>query len=147
SSDLSATEALYLEDIPESLLVIGGGYIGLEMGMVYQALGSRVTLVEMTDRLMPGTDADLVKPLHKHVDLLFEAIHLNTSADQLNASSDDVAVTLKTRDNTTQATFDRMLLAVGRQPNTEDLNLEATAVSLDDSGFIQVDDSRRTHAK
>src|SRR5699024_3719382 len=105
-------EALELEDVPETLLVIGGGYIGLEMGMVYQALGSRVTLVEMTDRLMPGADADLVKPLAKRAQTLFDAVHLNTSADNLNASNDDVTVTLENGSGTEQARFDRVLIAV-----------------------------------
>lgn len=144
---MSSTEALELPDIPESLLVIGGGYIGLEMGMVYQALGSRVTVVEMTDRLMPNADSDLVEPLHKRAESLFDAIHLGTSADNINASEDDVAVTLKNGDASTQARFDRVLVAVGRQPNTDDLNLEATDAGLDDSGFIRVDEHRRTEAK
>ncbi|MDN5937396.1 MAG: dihydrolipoyl dehydrogenase [Salinisphaera sp.] len=144
---MSSTEALDLPDIPETLLVIGAGYIGLELGMVYQALGSRVSLIEMTDRLMPGADADLVKPLHQRVASLFEAIHLNASADNLNASDDDVAVTLTSGDDTEQARFDRVLVAVGRQPNTDYLNLEATDAVVDAQGFIQIDDSRRTAAK
>lgn len=144
---MSSTEALELPEVPDSLLVIGGGYIGLEMGMVYQALGSRVTLVEMTDRLMPNADADLAKPLAKRVETLFDAVHLNTGAGSLNAAEDGVEVTLKTGNDTTQARFDRVLIATGRRPNTDNLNLEATEASLDDSGFIQVEGSRRTTAK
>ncbi|HET7315392.1 dihydrolipoyl dehydrogenase [Salinisphaera sp.] len=141
---MSSKEALDLEDIPNSLLVIGGGYIGLEMGMVYQALGSQVTLAEMTDRLMPGADADLVEPLAKTVDELFEAVHLNTQVSDLQASGDGVDVTLDSGEDSMQERFDRVLIAIGRQPNTDTLNLEATDIALDDHGFIRVDGTRRT---
>ncbi len=143
---MSSTEALDLKDIPGSLLVIGGGYIGLEMGMVYQALGTKVTLVEMMDRLMPAADADLVKPLARHVETLFEAIHLQAQASDLEAGDDGVRLTLETADDTSQVHFDRVLVAVGRQPNTDTLNLEATDIALDDHGFIRVDEARRTDA-
>src|SRR5699024_3822904 len=131
---MSSTEALQLADVPASLLVVGGGYIGLEMGMVYQALGSSVTLVEMTDRLMPGADEDLVKPLAKRVDTLFEAIHLNTSADDLQVSDNEVTVTLNSGDDSRQTQFERVLVAIGRQPNSDQLNIEATDAALDDHG-------------
>ncbi|TBW49385.1 dihydrolipoyl dehydrogenase [Marinobacter halodurans] len=143
---MSSKEALELEDIPDSLLVIGGGYIGLEMGMVYQALGSKVTLAEMTDRLMPNTDADLVEPLSRTVERLFEAVHLNARASDMQASGNGVQVTIDTGDDATQHEFDRVLIAIGRQPNTDSLNLEATDVTLDDNGFIRVDGARRTEA-
>lgn len=143
---MSSTEALDLEDIPDSLLVIGGGYIGLELGMVYQALGSKVTLAEMTDRLMPGADADLVEPLAKTVEPLFEAIHLNAKVSDLQALEDSVQVTIETGEGSAQHKFDRALIAIGRQPNTDILNLEATDVALDDNGFITVDGARRTDA-
>src|SRR5699024_2822764 len=116
-------------------------------GMVYQALGSRVTLAEMTDRLMPGADEDLLKPLAKRVETLFEAVHLNTSVEDLQVSDNDVVVTLNGGDDSRQARFERVLVAIGRQPNTDDLNLQATDVSLDDNGFISVDGSRCTQAK
>lgn len=142
---MSSTEALELRDIPESLLVIGGGYIGLEMGMVYQALGSKVTIIEMAGRLMPNADADLVKPLSKRVGSLFDAVQLNTSARDIEVSDNTVTVTLANSDDTTQARFDRVLVAIGREPNTDDLGLEAVGVAVDDNGFITVDDSRRTN--
>lgn len=143
---MSSAEALEIEEVPESLLVIGGGYIGLEMGMVYQALGSSVTLAEMTDRLMPNADEDLVKPLAKAAGNLFEAVHLNAKASDLQSSSDGVKVTLETEDGSEEQQFDRVLVAIGRQPNTDTLNLDATDVVQDDNGFIRVDAARQTDA-
>lgn len=143
---MSSTEALDLEDIPDSLLVIGGGYIGLELGMVYQALGSRVTLVEMTDRLMPGADADLVEPLANIVEKRFDAVYLNTRVSDLQVSDNDVRVMLDTGDDNLDQRFDRVLVAIGRQPNTDALNLEATDADCDEHGFVRVDAARRTGA-
>lgn len=141
---MNSTGALALEDIPETLLVIGGGYVGLEMGMVYQAFGSRVTLVEMADRLMPNADADLVKPLARKVGKLFEGIHLNTRVSDLSDQEKHVQVKLEGEQETTETRFDRVLVAIGRRPNTEELNLDSTNVGLDDDGFIRVDAQRRT---
>jgi len=143
---MSSTEALELPEVPDSLLVIGGGYIGLELGMAYQALGSRVTLAEMTERLMPGADADLVKPLADAADKHFDTIHLNTKASGIEAGDDDVRVQLDTADEQLDQRFGRVLIAIGRQPNTADLNLAATDVACDDAGFVQVDESRSTTA-
>lgn len=141
---MNSAGALDLEEVPETLLVIGGGYVGLEMGMVYQALGSRVTLVEMTDRLMPKADADLVKPLAHKVDELFDAVHLNTRVTDLSVEDEHVRVTLEGEEDASDTRFDRVLVAVGRRPNSEALNLDSTGVSLNDDGFIQVDEQRRT---
>lgn len=143
---MSSTEALQLVDVPKSLLVIGGGYIGLEMGMVYQALGSRVTVIEMAERLMPNADADLVKPLAKRVRTLFDSVQLKTRAEQFEVADEQVAVQLKSGDDTTRAQFDRVLLAVGRTPNTAELGLESAGVTTDGGGFIRVDASRQTAA-
>lgn len=143
---MSSTEALDLVDIPDSLLVIGGGYIGLELGMVYQALGTKITLAEGTDRLMPGADADLVKPLAQAVEKCFEAIHLNTQVSDLQASNDEVRVILDTGDDALDQRFDRVLVAVGRTPNTDDLGLDNAGVDCDDHGLIKVDAARRTSA-
>lgn len=142
---MSSTEALDLIDIPTSLLIIGGGYIGLEMGMVYQALGARVTLVEATDRLMPGADADLVEPLAKVVQQRFEAVHLNTQVSELQPGDADVRVILDTGDDAQDQRFSRVLVAIGRAPNTEALNLKSLGITCDDDGFIAVDAARHTN--
>lgn len=143
---MSSTEALELVDIPSSLLVIGGGYIGLEMGMVYQALGSRVTLVEATDRLMPGADADLVEPLARAARQRFDAIHLNTQVSALRPGEVDVTITLDSTEARLERRFDRVLVAVGRTPNTDDLGLDAAGIVCDDHGFVIVDAARRSSA-
>ncbi len=141
---MDSTGALALADIPASLLVIGGGYVGLELGMVYAALGSRVTLVELGDRLLPGMDRDLVKPLAKRVSEEFAAIHLQTKVQTLSEQSDHVEVSLTGAVNLREQRFDRVLVAIGRRPNTENLGLDHTRVKLDDRGFVVVDDRQQT---
>jgi dihydrolipoamide dehydrogenase len=125
------------------LLIVGGGYIGLELGTVYAALGSKVTVVELTGSLLPGVDADLVRPLHARVEKQFEKIHLNTKVAKLEEVADGIRATLEGQE-ATQATFDRVLVAVGRRPNTRDLGLDKTHVELDEKGFVKVDERRRT---
>ncbi|HEY3189097.1 MAG TPA: NAD(P)/FAD-dependent oxidoreductase, partial [Solirubrobacteraceae bacterium] len=137
---MDSTAALALADVPERLLVIGGGYIGLELGQVYAALGSRVTLVEMTDGLLPGVDRDLVQPLARRCEKLFAKIHLGTRLEGLRALSDAV----EARYAGTVDTFDRVLVAVGRRAATEGLGLERTGVQVDDRGVIAVDEYLRT---
>jgi dihydrolipoamide dehydrogenase len=134
---MDSTAALALADVPERLLVIGGGYIGLELGQVYAALGSRVTLVEMTDGLLPGVDRDLVQPLARRCGKLFTAIHLQTKVVALLETSAGVEAELTGRE---RETFDRVLVAVGRRPRSEGLGLEATRVRADARGVIAVDD-------
>lgn len=141
---MDSTGALALEAIPKSLLVVGGGYVGLEMGMVYQALGSRVTLVEMADRLMANADEDLVKPLADNATALFDEVRMNTRVSTLKATQKQVRVTLEGDDGKQDKNFERVLIAVGRQPNTQDLGLDETSVTCDDKGFIDVDERRRT---
>jgi dihydrolipoamide dehydrogenase len=141
---MNSTGALELPDIPESLLVIGGGYIGLEMGTVYAALGSRVSVVEMTDGLLPGADRNLVKPLAKKLNGDFEAIWLNTKVVSLQDKGDKVEVTLDGDVEEKTKTFDRVLISVGRKPNSAGLGLENTEVSVNDRGFITVDNQLRT---
>ena len=143
---MNSTDALALQDIPDKLLVVGGGYIGLEMGMAYAALGSQVTLVEMTDRLLGNADRDLVKPLARQIENRLAAVYLNTKVSALEETSDLVRVTLE-GEKTGQETFDRVLVAISRTPNTADLELKNTAVELDDNGFIKVDEMQRTAAK
>lgn len=144
---MDSTGALALADLPERLLVVGGGYVGLELGSVYAAAGSRVTLIEMADRLLPGADADLVEPLHAHLEHLFESIRLETRIDSAEEANDRVQVSLTGPDGSDQATFDRVLVAVGRRPNSDELGLDAAGVETDDAGHIRVDAERRTSAQ
>ncbi|MCF8719910.1 dihydrolipoyl dehydrogenase [Nitrospina gracilis] len=141
---MDSTSALEIEDIPGRLLVIGGGYIGLEMGTVYAALGSRVTVVEMTGDLLPGVDRDLVRPLQRKLAGDFEAIHLNTKVASLKQNKEAVHAVLENEDGQREEIFDRVLVAVGRQPNTEGLELNSTSIELDAHGFIPVNAQRQT---
>jgi len=141
---MDSTGALELEDIPESLLVVGGGYIGLEMGTVYAELGSRVSVVELTDSLLPGADRDLVKPLHKRLGNLFEAIRLNTKVTGLKDNVKGVDVSFEGPEGQTTETFSRVLVAVGRRPNSDGIGLENTDVVMDSKGFVEVDKQQRT---
>ena len=139
---MDSTAALELPDIPDRLLVIGGGYIGLELGTVYATLGSRVTLVEMTDGLLPGVDRDLVQPLQRRVDKLFTTIHLETRLTALREVGAEIEADLQGR---ATERFDRVLVAVGRRAQSDGLGLEATRVRLTERGrFIQVDARCRT---
>lgn len=140
---LNSGDALALNEIPGTLLVVGGGYVGLELGMVYAALGSKVTLVEAADRLLSGADPDLVEPLADTIGNLFEAVHLNTSVAALEEKKNHVEATLE-GEKDSAAGFERVLVAVGRKPNTQDLGLDSTAVELADDGRIVVDEQRRT---
>ena len=141
---MDSTGALELPDVPARLLVIGGGYIGLEMGTVYQALGSEVTVVEALPHLLNGADPDLVRPLQLRMQRRFKAIRLNTKVEKLDASKDGISVTSTGPDGSTTELFDRVLVAVGRKPNTEQLGLEQTKIALSHKGFIQVDTQMRT---
>jgi dihydrolipoamide dehydrogenase len=141
---MDSARALEIPDVPRRLLVVGGGYVGLEMGTVYAALGSEVTLVEMTDGLMPRADRDLVRPLARHLEKLFAAVHLETKVTRLNVSDEDVEVELDGNVEETEQSFERALLAIGRAPNSEDLGLENTDVELNNDGCIVVDSQRRT---
>jgi dihydrolipoamide dehydrogenase len=142
---MDSTGALKLEDVPPRLLVIGGGYIGLEMGYVYAALGSKVTVVEMTEGLLPGVDRDLVVPLHRRLEGLFEKIYLNTKVAKLEEVRDGVRATLEGADVADKTpVFQRVLVAVGRRPNSRDLGLDRAGVKVDERGFIPVDPQRRT---
>jgi dihydrolipoamide dehydrogenase len=141
---MDSTGALALPDVPESLLVVGGGYIGLEMGTVYAALGSRVSVVEMTEGLLPGADSDLVRPLQRRLASQFEAIYLKTKVASLVDCQDSIEVTFDGDVPEKVRRYSRVLLCVGRKPNTADLGLEKTDVQVDPRGFIVVDAQRRT---
>ncbi len=141
-----STAALKLEVLPKSLLVVGGGYIGLELGYVYAALGTKVTVVELTDGLLPGVDRNLVSPLAKRLEALFEKIFLNTKVTKLAETKQGICATLEGEEVADkEPIFDRVLVAVGRRPNSKELGLEHTKVQLDDKGFILVDEQRRTN--
>jgi dihydrolipoamide dehydrogenase len=141
---MDSTGALALADVPETLLVVGGGYVGLELGMVYASLDSEVTAVELTDRLVPCADRDLARPLVARAETLFEAINLNTKVVSLQEHPDRVDVTLEGAVDQPQQTFDRVLIAIGRRPNSKDIGLETTQVEVNERGFVVVDEQQRT---
>lgn len=141
---MDSTGALDLPDVPHTLLVIGGGYIGLEMGTVYAELGSQVTVVELTPTLLPTVDRDLVKPLHDRLKKIFAGIYLDTKVTSLAEANDSIEVGLEDADGRRSETFDRVLVSVGRRPNSRGLGLENTEVQLDEGGFAVVDERQRT---
>jgi dihydrolipoamide dehydrogenase len=142
---MDSTGALELADIPGSLLVVGGGYIGLEMGSVYAALGSKVIVVELTPGLLPGADRDLVRPLQKRLEQQFAKIHLNTKVESLQATRGGIVVNLSGEGVEPKQTFDRVLISIGRRPNSKGFGLEKTGVEVNDKGFIPVDPQRKTN--
>ncbi len=144
---MDSTAALELPDIPKTLLVVGGGYIGLELGTVYAALGTKVTVVEMTGGLLPGADRDLVNILAKRIDAMCEAVLLNTKVTGMQEAGDGVTVTFEGEGLAPEAktrTFDRVLIAIGRRPNSAVPGLDRTRVTVNARGFIDVDPARRT---
>jgi len=144
---MDSSAALDLSDVPQTLLVVGGGYVGAELGSVYSALGSRVTLVEMSDGLMPGVDRDLAKPLEKSLREAFEAIHLNTRVSDFEEQDKEVIVTFNGDGDDARHSFERVLVAVGRRPNSADIGLDNLKMKLDDNEFIVVDDELQTSQK
>lgn len=144
---MDSTAALELPDIPKSLLVVGGGYIGLELGSVYAALGTKVTVVEMTGGLLPGADRDLVNILAKRIEAICEAVLLNTKVIGMKEVKDAVVVTFEGEglgDAAKERTFDRVLISIGRRPNSAVPGLDRTRVTVNPRGFIDVDPARRT---
>ncbi len=144
---LDSTGALDIKDIPGKLLVVGGGYIGLEMGTVYAALGSEVTVVEMTDGLLPGVDRDLVRPLDNHLKQKFKSILLNTKVSGLKETKGGLEVAFEGQDAPGSMVFDKVLVAVGRRPNSDGIGLEKTGVEIDKQGFVVIDEQCRTQDK
>lgn len=142
---MDSTGALDLADVPKRLLVIGGGYIGLELGQAYAAFGAAVSVVEMLPSLMAGADADLAKPLVARLKKQFSSIMLETRVEGIDASDTEVTVRMTGKDGKAiTEVYDRVLISVGRKPNTSDLGLENTAVEVDDKGFVVTDTQRRT---
>jgi dihydrolipoamide dehydrogenase len=138
---MDSTGALEITDIPERLLVIGGGIIGLEMATVYDALGSQVTVVELLDQLIPGADKDIVKVLEKRIKGRYENIHLGTKVESVKASKEGITVSYGEHEET----FDRVLVAVGRRPNGKLVGADKAGVDVTDRGFIEVDEQMRTN--
>jgi len=142
---IDSTGALDLADVPKTLLVIGGGYIGLELGSVYATLGTKVTCVEMMSGLLPGADRDLVLPLHKRLEKLFSSIMLNTTVKSLKDEKTGIRVTLEGPDvKEKEQVFERVLMSVGRRPNSEIPGLDKTQVKVNAKGFIEINEQRQT---
>jgi dihydrolipoamide dehydrogenase len=140
---LDSTSALQIESIPKTLLVVGGGYIGLELGSVYASLGSKVTVVELTPSLLPGVDADLVRPLHARLRGLFDKIYLNTKVTKIEETKDGIKAFFDGEADAKEVVYEKILVAVGRRPNTANLGLEKIGVEIE-RGFIKTDLQRRT---
>ncbi|MDH3316635.1 MAG: dihydrolipoyl dehydrogenase [Gammaproteobacteria bacterium] len=142
---MDSTDALVLEEIPKRLLVIGGGIIGLEMATVYHALGSKVTVVELLDGLIPGCDRDLVKPLQKRIEKQYEAIYTSTKVTGIEAKKNALVAKFEGDKAPASAEFDRILVAVGRRPNGHNIGADKAGIKVDDSGFIPSDRQKRTN--
>jgi len=142
---INSTGALEFKDIPQRMLIIGGGIIGLEMGTVYDALGTKITVVELADGLMQGCDRDLVRPLQKRMEKRFEHIFLQTKVVKMTADGDLIKVTFEGKDGTFEDTFNKVLVSVGRIPNGKLIDAEKAGVSVDDRGFIAVDKQFKTN--
>ena len=142
---MDSTSALDLAEVPKTLLVVGGGYIGLELGTVYAALGSKVSVVEMTGGLLPGADRDLVAPLQKRMEKIFAAILLNTTVTGVKEESNGIRVNFDGADvKEKEKVFEKVLVSVGRKPNSEIPGLDKTGVKVGQRGFVQVNQQLQT---
>jgi len=141
---MDSTAALALEEIPANLLVVGGGVIGLEMACVYHALGAKISVVELADQILPGVDGDLIRPLMQTIDKRYDNIWLGAKVTAVNTGDDGLEVSFEGEGVPASQRFDRILVSVGRKPNSDLLNLEAVGVAVDERGFIQVDGQMRT---
>jgi dihydrolipoamide dehydrogenase len=141
---MTSREALEVEDIPENLLVVGGGYIGMELGTVYATLGSKVVLVEALETILTGADPDLVRPVMAYARKAFKEVRLKTKVGKMATSGKQIKVSFEKDGQEKAELYDRVLVAVGRTPNSGDLGLENTKVSLDEKGFIKVNEHQQT---
>ena len=142
---IDSTGALQLQDVPKRMLIIGGGIIGLEMATVYDALGSKISVVELADGLIPGADRDLVRPLHKRIEKRYEAIYLKTKVSKIEALKNGLKVHFEGEQAPEPQLYDRVLMAVGRRPNGRDIGAEAAGVLVNERGFIPVNQQMRTN--
>lgn len=142
---MTSTEALELEDIPENLLVIGGGYIGMEMGTVYAALGSKVTVVEALENILTGADPDLARPVVMAAKKAFKEIRLKTKVGKMSTAGKQIKVEMEFGGQQVEELYDRVLVSVGRAANSVDLGLENTRVTLDEKGFVKVNSQQQTN--
>ena len=143
---MDSTDALALQDIPQKLLIIGGGIIGLEMATVYHALGSQITIAEFTDSLIPAADKDIVKPLHKRLEKSYDNIYLNTKVTEINPQNEGLLVSFEgAKAPDAPVLFDKVLVAVGRQPNGLRIGAEKAGIQVSEQGFISVDKQQRTN--
>ncbi|WP_435627441.1 dihydrolipoyl dehydrogenase [Candidatus Ferrigenium straubiae] len=143
---IDSTGALQLQDVPQHMLIVGGGIIGLEMATVYDALGSKISVVELADSLIPGADHDLVRPLHKRIEKRYEAIYLKTRIGKIESQENGLRVTFEGEQAPEPQLYDKVLLTVGRHPNGRNIGAETAGVAIDERGFIQVDKQMRTSA-
>ena len=142
---MDSTGALELKDIPKRFLIVGGGIIGLEMGTVYDALGSKVSVVELSDGLIQGCDRDLVRPLQKRMEQRFEKIMLNTKVTSIEPKADGIHVSFESEGKSESQMYDRVLIAIGRRPNGKAIKAEVASVTVTDQGFIPVNKQMRTN--
>lgn len=141
---MTSTEALDLEDIPRQLLIVGGGYIGMELGTVYATLGSSVVIAEALPSVLQGADQDLVRPVLRRVEKLFKEIRTGVKVQKMATAGKQVKVTMEVEGSVREELYDRVLVSVGRVPNTRDLGLENTKVARDEKGFIRVNERQQT---
>lgn len=141
---MTSTEALETEDVPENLLVVGGGYIGMELGTVYATLGSKVVMVEALDSILLGADPDLVRPVMAYAKKAFKEVRLKVKVLKMSTSGKQIKVAMEVEGEKKEELYDRVLVAVGRVPNGEDIGLENTKATKDEKGFIKVDTHQRT---
>lgn len=141
----NSTDALELKSIPEKLLIVGGGIIGLEMATVYHALGSKISVVELQDQIIPGCDKDLVTPLQRRIKKQYDNLWLQTSVKAIEATADGLKVALEGKNAPESELFDAVLVAVGRKPNGKLIDADKAGVNVDDAGFIAVDKQQRTN--
>jgi len=142
---MDSTDALDLTEVPKSLLIVGGGIIGLEMATVFDALGAEITVVEFMDSLIPECDKDLVRPLSKRISKRYKAIYLKTRVSEIKARKDGLMVSFEGDKAPKPTLYDKVLVAVGRRPNGHKIGADKAGISVDEAGFIQVDKQMRTN--